>query len=238
MNATRFPIRTFLLFALLSAADFAFTWHLLARAGSHYEANPVANWWLGKFGWLGLAMFKALTVLTVASLVALVGSRKPAAARNLLRFGCAAVGVVVAYSAFLAHPKRAEARGSEQSEVARVTAENARMDGRLRENAEYRAMLNRLAEEVVAGRMSLVEAVDLLAAMRTAQDPLWHDGLKRAYPQLHARGRIAATIVQHSLRLPDRFPNAVREIPRLRAELKAMCGVDVPLDLEHFLSVA
>src|SRR5437588_12828510 len=62
------------LFAVLSAADFVMTWWLLRHGdGVVYESNPVANWWLGRFGWTGLAGFKgavALLALTLFSVIA------------------------------------------------------------------------------------------------------------------------------------------------------------------------
>ena len=49
-----------LLFILLSLVDLALTWWLLAHSyGQVYEANPVARWWLMRYGAAGLAGFKA-----------------------------------------------------------------------------------------------------------------------------------------------------------------------------------
>ena len=55
-----------LLFIALSGADLFLTWRLLSSRGSAvYESNPVAAWFLGRFGWMGLTAFKAVAVLVV-----------------------------------------------------------------------------------------------------------------------------------------------------------------------------
>jgi hypothetical protein len=89
-------------FALLSAADLALTWSLLGNShGEVYEANPIARLWLTRFGWLGLAGFKAALVLLVLSLVVVIGRWRPRAAGRLLGFGCVCLAIVVSYSVAL-----------------------------------------------------------------------------------------------------------------------------------------
>jgi hypothetical protein len=97
-----FRPRMQLLFVLLSGADLALTWWLLGGSGGEvYEANPVANWWLARAGWAGLAGFKAALVLLVLGLAAVIGRHRPRAADGVLCFACAAVAAVVLYSATL-----------------------------------------------------------------------------------------------------------------------------------------
>src|SRR5437763_16141838 len=90
------------LFVLLSAADFGATWLLLrAGDGAVCESNPVACWWLDQHGWVGLATFKALTVLLAGTLVVAISRWRPATGEHLLSFGCATLVGVVVYSCFL-----------------------------------------------------------------------------------------------------------------------------------------
>src|SRR5262245_5881822 len=106
MKKRRFLYLALGAFALLSAADFALTRHLLENSGSTYEANPVANWLLQRHGWSGLAAFKVAVGLLVAVVVATIYFYRPRAAQRLLAFGCSALAIVVLYSGALAvaHP--------------------------------------------------------------------------------------------------------------------------------------
>src|SRR5438105_5346392 len=90
------------LFLTLSVADLVLAWWLIVQTGNEiYESNPVAAWWLTRYGWVGLAVFKALAVLLVTGLAALISLSQPRVGGRVLGFGCAAVGAVVCYSAFL-----------------------------------------------------------------------------------------------------------------------------------------
>jgi hypothetical protein len=90
------------LFFSLSVADLVLTWWLIVQTGNEiYESNPVAAWWLTRYGWAGLAIFKALAVLMVTALAVLISLSQPRVGGRVLGFGCAAVGAVVCYSVFL-----------------------------------------------------------------------------------------------------------------------------------------
>jgi hypothetical protein len=100
-NLMRHPGKQ-LLFALLSLIDLSLTWWLLSRSGGQvYEGNPVARWWLANHGWLGLAVFKVGGVLLVVGLAAVISHYRPRAGGRVLGFACAALTVVVLYSASL-----------------------------------------------------------------------------------------------------------------------------------------
>lgn len=62
-----------------------------------YEANPLANWWLSRHGWLGMASFKAAVVLAVVGLTAVLARSRPRMAGSVL-------GLVVLYSLALCRP--------------------------------------------------------------------------------------------------------------------------------------
>lgn len=91
------------LFFALSAADLVLTWWLVVHTGNEvYESNPVAAWWLARYGWAGLTVFKGMAVLLVTGLATLISVSRPQSGGRVLAFGCAAVGAVVCYSTFLA----------------------------------------------------------------------------------------------------------------------------------------
>ena len=87
------------LYVVLSAADFGLTWVLLKMNPSAVESNPVAAEWLARFGWGGLAVFKAATVLVfVGAVVVILRRRRAVVGAGVVTFGCAALLAVTVYS--------------------------------------------------------------------------------------------------------------------------------------------
>lgn len=86
-------------YAVLSVVDFVFTFALIRLSGgTAYESNPVAAAWLDRYGWSGLAVFKALVVLIFAGSVAVILCRRPQVAAGVVTLGCAVLLWVTAYS--------------------------------------------------------------------------------------------------------------------------------------------
>jgi len=86
-------------FILVNVFDIFMT-YILLRFGA-IEANPIANFFLDRFGFNGMIFFKlAITagVCVVAQVIALQSFGK---ARGVLLLGTLLVGIVVAYSAYL-----------------------------------------------------------------------------------------------------------------------------------------
>lgn len=87
------------LFAILSVTDFVQTYVLVRGTGGWvYESNPVANEWLSRYGWSGLAVFKAGAVLVVAGAVGLLAVRRPGAGVAVVAAACTALLWVTLYS--------------------------------------------------------------------------------------------------------------------------------------------
>jgi hypothetical protein len=146
--------RKLALFAALSLADLALTWFLLQRAaGRAYESNPVAAWWLSSFGRPGLVGFKLAGVGVVVGLVLLLSRHRPRAAGRVLAFGRSALSAVVLYSGCLVRDVAAERR-----ELAATEAEGKRLETRLHDVSRCLDVKRRLAAEVIAGRLTLLEA--------------------------------------------------------------------------------
>ncbi|HEX4609558.1 MAG TPA: DUF5658 family protein [Urbifossiella sp.] len=97
MSATRFCAVGLVFYAGLSLTDFALT-YVIVRTDVGYESNPVADAWLHRHGWEGLAAFKALTALVFGASVGLIIRRRPRIAAGLVSLGCAALLLVVVYS--------------------------------------------------------------------------------------------------------------------------------------------
>jgi hypothetical protein len=111
MTARKYCLAGLVLYAGLSVTDFALTYALVTE-GVAYEANPVAAAWLHRYGWAGLAWFKALGAAVFAVPAVLVARRRPRTGALLVTLGCLVMVWVVVYSngllAQAAQPPRPE----------------------------------------------------------------------------------------------------------------------------------
>jgi hypothetical protein len=215
------------LFAVLSLADLALTTWLLTRPGGRaYEANPVANWWLTRHGWLGLAGFKVAVVLFVGLLAAFISRFRPRGGRLVLNFGCAAVSLVVLYSACLCG--RLPSSSSDEVAADGLVEINRKARDVARVGGDYRALLGRLIEDLIAGRRSLSEAAAKLADTERGRDPVWMKGLTSSYPGHSPQQCLAATIILHAV-VSQEDPRAARRLlHRLEQEFRRTYGVAAP----------
>ncbi len=166
------------LFAILSLADLALTCFLLGRpGGGAYEWNPVASWWLVRFGWAGLTGFKLSIILLIAALTLVVSRSRPHVAGRLLTFGCVALLAVVVYSGSLVRGVRAQSAQYEQ-----IQSESRELDRDLTGRIEFSAQLERLRDELTAGRCSLAEAVEILAESKYVRNGDWLRVLGTRFP--------------------------------------------------------
>jgi hypothetical protein len=133
----------------------------------------VAGWFLSRFGWAGLACFKAACVALVLGLAAAVSRKRPAAAGRLLYLGCACLAAVVLYSGALG-VQVSHAAESTDAEVSRemeavnrqIRAENAHVD-------PFRVLLDELRRDVLTGGKRLDEAAAILEASKSGRHPYW-----------------------------------------------------------------
>ena len=88
------------LFVLINLMDVVMTF-LLLNSGSFYESNPIADFFLQRWGMLGMTFFKLAVVGVVLLIANLVALWRLETSRNLLHFGSFLVGTVVAYSVYL-----------------------------------------------------------------------------------------------------------------------------------------
>jgi hypothetical protein len=152
--------RKLLFFAALSLADLSLTCLLLQGGGGRaYESNPVAAWWLSRFGWAGLAAFKLTLTVLVASLALAVSRRRPHAGGRVLAFGCSALLAVVLYSACLVSRVAADAE-SDRVEAAQLQQEWQRLDDIDSLLTDRIAAKQQLATEAAGGRRSLLDAAE------------------------------------------------------------------------------
>ena len=145
-----------LLFAVLSGTDLVLTWWLIGNTdGQLYEANPIASWWLTRFGWIGLVCFKALIVLVVLGLSAVIHYSRPRAAGRLLRLACASLTVVVLYSTGLCLAAHfAPWKSDGEKELAALNADTGRV---FQQREAFVNLLAILREDLLAGAAALSE---------------------------------------------------------------------------------
>jgi hypothetical protein len=90
------------LFLFLSLIDLFLTWRLLLQShGQVYESNPIAEWWLSRYGWAGLVAFKMAMAVAVAVLTTAISLARPRTGGRVLAFACTALLLVVAYSCYV-----------------------------------------------------------------------------------------------------------------------------------------
>jgi hypothetical protein len=228
-------------FVLLSVADLALTNWLLECSGGHVqEANPVAAWWLARHGAMGLACFKAAVVLLVLGLAAVIARHRPRAAGSILTFGCAALTFVVLYSAFLCKiailspEDRTRAEQDHARELIPVNREAHQMQLR---RAAFLTLRQELCEGLIAGRCTLCQAVDRVAASQGERNPGLLSGLSIFCPDGSVAECIAAYLLYEVVKLQANTPEAAwRSVHRLEHELEIAYGRSLPRKHRELLS--
>lgn len=86
-------------FVFVSVLDIFMTYILLRFQG--VESNPIANYFLIRYGLKGLIFFKMVMVAIVTTLAQIIARKSIGKARMLLRIGTLIVSAVVVYSVYL-----------------------------------------------------------------------------------------------------------------------------------------
>jgi hypothetical protein len=205
MKTSRSLLGRFALFAVLGLTDLVLTCYLLrTTSGWIYESNPVAQWWLVRWGWAGLVGFKLAVMLLAMTAVILIGRYRPRTAGHVLSFACAATVLVVGYSCTLVGTARSQGQALTREDELRIVTEAAQIDAEIHQLQAYLKLLDQLAEDLNAGRDSLEAAVTRLAATPRAQDPAWLKLLRRAHPAPSDRECLAASILYQARLLAER----------------------------------
>jgi hypothetical protein len=189
------------LFSLLNLADLFLTLQLLQHThGEVYEWNPVANWWLACFGWIGLVFFKLTIVLFSTGLFLVIARSRPRAGSRALLLACTLLAIVVLYSGYLLCALSLDADRSKGNDLREAQATTRYVEQNLRTMWEHRTLRDELGRDLLSGRCSLKEAVDQLALTARGQDPTWLRILHHTYPGYSDRECQAADFLNHTLR--------------------------------------
>jgi hypothetical protein len=230
-----------LLFAALSAADFALTWWLIDHTNGHaYEANPVAGWWLAQAGWLGLAFFKAAVVALVLTIAVVVSRARPRAAGRLLWLGCACLVAVVGYSAALAAvpPPSPDDEVAQTNKLLEETNRQTRAQRRSKE--ALLATLDEITQDVLAQRCTLREGAERLEAATAAagRSQSQDRTLGMLYPACTEAQRYACWLIARASGLPQNARLVERVGPRLEEEFVSGYGAPLPDSLRTWRGAA
>jgi hypothetical protein len=197
------------LFAVLSLMDLTLTWWLLGHTnGVVAEGNPVASWWLARFGWHGLAGFKIALMLLLGAIVAVISFRQPRAGGGVLIFGCAILLCVILYSGWLCCVVPLRCADESASAINREWAE----DNRTR--AAFWALRTQLAEDLIAENCSLEEATTRLAACERLQDDDLRRNQAALYPGRPLLERLAANLINQVVLSLRSNPRHARQMAR------------------------
>ena len=99
MNARTYCLAGLVLCGILSVTDLALTRALIqGSAGAVYEGNPLAALWLARFGWWGLVLFKAVSLIPFAGAVFVLARLRPRAGAWVVTLAFLALTLVNSYS--------------------------------------------------------------------------------------------------------------------------------------------
>jgi hypothetical protein len=141
---------------VLQGADLVLTWRLLQRPDV-YEANPLARGVVARFGDAGLIGFKGICTAVVLGIVLFVWQRRAVVAKRLLCVCCLLLAGTSIWSLAML---------SRQSDVASesvLLAEQAGLDRQMDEAMRFYDERLLIAEDLLAGRISLAAAVEPMA---------------------------------------------------------------------------
>jgi hypothetical protein len=213
---------TAVLFMVLSVCDLALTWWLLERSGrAVFEGNPVANWWLSRHGWFGLAGFKAAVVFMVVLLTGIIARQRPRAAGNVLAFACAALTAVVIHGAVLGQtaPAACELPQDINRGLEEINVQTRRVAAGTKAYTEF---LDRMVERVAAGESTLAEAVQRLMKWERNRDP----GRQRTLMSVFRGRSMEEALARQMLSFVEELGALASVEYRLRLEYEALFGAD------------
>jgi hypothetical protein len=159
-------------------------------------------------------------VLTSSSLSTVISWRRPRTGGLVLSLGCGVSAAVVLYSSYLyltSDGRQDEARKARQQQT-QWQAEKARMEEVLR-------FEDRLAEDVVAGRRSLSDAVARLEPAVREEDAPWLTALELYHPGHSLRQLVAIRLIRLCLTKRPEDPQAQQALEeRLAGEYRSLFG--------------
>jgi hypothetical protein len=217
--------RRLVLFAVLSLGDLVLTCYLLyGNPGQVYESNPIADWWFMRFGWVGLAGFKAAAVLVVAGLAAVVSLRQWRKGGQILSFACSMVAVVLLYSCGVA----GHIHSSAADDLPQVEAQARHLDGIVLQGRRYQALIEQLSRHLIDDGGELAPAVTVLARSEKGRDTNWLRLLRASYPGYSDRECLAINLMKSTV-LSLKDSKGFRLLTdRFEADFQAIFGRPAP----------
>ncbi len=162
-----------------AVADIVLTRSLLTAdhgSMSFYESNPIANWFLTRFGWMGISLFKVATIAVLLGVVVVIARSRPRTGKNLLTLGILAQIVVVLYSANLM------ASSAKQAQEEFVYDDAVIIESE--ENLSDVSLILEMRNLVAKKDCDFNSAVEELLVRLPVEHPGWVASFKRANPDL------------------------------------------------------
>jgi len=224
----RWAILLAISFVMLAGADFVFTCHL-AQYGNLGDAedNWIARWFLERFDWLGLAVFKSAVVLAVLFAVRQIYQRRPRTATRLLLLACLLTAGVAAYGAYGMQTVHIATSGDRLPTSAQLWAEGRVVDQQIRNLDGYRRTVDSFADDLAGKEGDLGKILEKLMQCSAGRDPARLCNMRigmRGYTDAQC---LAANLIHTTL---DKFrddPAYEKLSLRLHREFRDLFGLDL-----------
>lgn len=184
------PWQKLALFLVLNLFDLLLT-RLLVVPGNHHarELNPVANWFLHSWGWMGLTGFKLGMVLLVIAALQFIAIHRPRVAACLLEGGCYVLAAVVLYSGYAIATNGTSGWAVKSQDERRHCLDNA-----LKRTRQRGLLLEQTIAKLIDAPSTLCDAVPHVIKTLPS-DNRWLAALRSTYPAPTDEESIAGLLV-------------------------------------------
>jgi hypothetical protein len=193
-----------------------------------YESNPIAQWFLGQCGWVGLAGFKAAAVLVVGVLSAVISLRRPRTGGTILSFGCAVLMIVVGYSTSLAGIVNFQPASLKIDQLRALEETRLVLEKEMLGTKEYEELRKQLRDDLLSRQRTLDEAAAMLATSELGKNRRWLKILQGHYPGFTAEECMASNLVEYTLEYGKYCPSRNRMTRQVKEEFLTIYGQRFP----------
>jgi hypothetical protein len=165
-------------------------------------------------------------VVVVSGLAIVIAWRRPRTSGRVLKFGCAALLVVVLYSSSLAAILEMRPQCFADEDARAIEESNRRLAAEATAIFQYRDLRRQLREDLLTQRLTLKEAAARLVQSSGVQRERWLESLREQYPGLSDEACLAANLVETVRRSLEENPPA-DAARRLESDFQVNYGVQI-----------
>lgn len=194
MKSSIFASFWFKLFVALSLADLGLTsWLLSAHPEWVVESNPVADWWLARFGLMGLVFIKAASVSLLAGVLYWLARLRPNLSRGVMAVGCLILLGVVGYSISLA-----KFLDHNTQRIQAIVQQEQKLDQTMAKMIAYNKAVDQVYRNLQTNQTTLKQAVEsLMQTEHVQKNVLWANQLKYTYESDSLAVSMAKSLMMH-----------------------------------------